>query len=160
MSLAQVEYESTLSTQLGSFEQINALGETLHGASFTLSGTSVVALPDGDIISIYKKKLVALFNSVRLESLELYLSLNQFGYAQLYNQLGYQTSITAGVERGSSERFIAQLTIQPGPLLTVAKKTPPKGESVDRLLGLLQQEPHLLHQLAPWELISIQPVLA
>ena len=160
MSVAVVAKEQNIETSVGHFQEIRPAGEVLDGACFTLDGNSILRIPGGDILSTYSKSIRALFGEVRLETLELSVTVDEFGYSQLYDLLGYDATCVAGTSVGSHKRFTAQLVVNENHLLGLAKHTPPSGEPEDRLLGLVLAESHLLQRLDAWDLRTITPHLA
>ena len=159
MSAALIDSDQSLKATIGNFHEVHPEGEVLHGAYFYFAGNSVLRIPGGDILSIYSKSIRATFDDVRLKALALDITVDEHGYSQLYELLGYQATCVSGTSLGSHKRFTAQLVISDTNLLKIAKQTPPSGDAEDRLLGLVQMESHLLQRLDAWDLRTIKPHL-
>ena len=139
------------------FTQLTPQGENQRGAEFTLTNDRLFLGKGGNLILSQGCEVTALFDEVKLTSLELTLFVDEDSYRKLHLAFDYQADISRTSNIDPDRLFKGKLQLDSAQLLQYAKKTAPVGEPIDRLIELLKTCPELTQRLDAWEFRGARP---
>jgi hypothetical protein len=146
------------SAKYRNFTQINKDSTTQDGAEFTLLVDRLFLGTGGHLVLSHGCEIMALFDEIKLNSLELTLFVDEDACRKLYRAFDIEMNISRTTDVRPNRLFRAVLTLSADKLLRYAKQTPPAGAPVDRLIELLRSSPNLTQKLNDWELKGAFPM--